>query len=331
MRPDRGHTSVRAHVDGTSMIDPNLQDVAKQLLEASSKQLSPPSLADREVALRWVREARKQFDSQWTAVPPAEGVSVRPLHGTPVPGEAYSCADGSLARKILLYHHGGGQVFGSASSHRHLVTRLAKAANVTAWSMDYPLAPESPHPAGMEAGVATYRHLLDSGVTAQDIVVAGDSGGATLTMAMILALKARGEPLPAGIFLISPFLDFSMSHESHVHLRDKEPWVNERILRFCAEAVAGGTDYREPLLSPLNGDLGGLPPVLIHVGTNEVLLGDALQFASKAAMSGSEITLHVYAAMFHAWHLFHAVLTHAAPTAIREAGAWIADRLTRPA
>lgn len=308
------------------MSDPAVKQVAASLRQASTLQLKPPPIEDREAVKAFVIDARQQFDEQFGAFPPAEGVQIKPLEGAPIPGELYT-PEGAATGKAILYHHGGGQVFGSALSHRHLVTRFAKGAGVVAWNMDYPMAPESPFPGSMDAGVATYRHMLEQGFKPENIVVAGDSGGGTLTMAMILSLKAKRLPMPGGIFLISPFLDFAMTHETHTLLRHKEPWVHTGIAEMCAVLVANGMPYDNPYISPVKGDLDGLPPLLIQVGTDEVLLGDSLVLANKAATGGADVTLHVYADMFHAWHLFHPVLAEDAPKAIAEASAWIAATL----
>lgn len=308
------------------MSDPAVKAFAAQLKAASSVQLDPPPLDDRQAVIDFVIKTRAEFDEQYATFPSADGVSVSQLEGTPVPGELY-VPEGAPEDKALLYFHGGGQVFGSALSHRHLVTRFAKGAGIRAWSMDYPMAPEAPFPGSMDSAVTIYRHMLDTGFKPENIIVAGDSGGGNLVMSMILALKAKRLALPGGIFLISPLLDSKRSHPTHQLLKHKEPWVNEAISNMTITLVANGTPLDNPYLSPFYGDLDGLPPLLIHVGTDEVLLGDSLTLANKAAIGGADVTLHVYADMFHAWHLFHQMLTEDAPKAIAEASEWIAATL----
>ncbi len=305
------------------MSDPAVKELAAQLKASSSIELDPPSLDDRAAVLDFVQKTRAQFDEEYAKFPNAEGVAVSMLEDTPVQGELY-IPEGAGTEKVLLYFHGGGQVFGSAVSHRHLVTRFAKAAGIRAWSMDYAMAPEAPFPGSMDSAVTIYRHMLEVGLKAENIIVAGDSGGGNLVMSMIMALKAKKITLPGGIFLISPLLDSKRSHPTHQLLKHKEPWVNEAISNMTITLVANGIPLDNPYLSPVYGDLDNLPPLLIHVGTDEVLLGDSLTLANKAAIGGADVTLRVYKDMFHAWHIFHPVLTRDAVGAIEEAGAWMA-------
>jgi monoterpene epsilon-lactone hydrolase len=282
--------------------------------------------AERGGAPAPVEEQRKTFDAQHGATPPAEGCAIEAFAAGEVSGERITPA-GASATKALLYHHGGGYMFGSPTSHRHLVSRLAKAAGVIGFNMDYRLSPEHPYPAALEDAMRAYRHLLDGGFAAEDIVVGGESAGGNLTAALLLKIREDGLPMPAGGYLLSPWLDTTQSGESYQARAKHDPMLSHASLTGASKAFLGAASGDHPMTSPVRADLSGLPPLLIQVGADEVLLSDSLDFARSAALAGVDVRLHVWAEMVHAWPLFHVALPTAGLAAIEEAGDWMAGRL----
>jgi acetyl esterase/lipase len=203
----------------------------------------------------------------------------------------------------MLYLHGGGYVAGSIDSHRNLTGHLAKAMGCPVLALDYRLAPEHPHPAAVEDATKAYRWLLAQGLASDRIVVSGDSAGGGLTMAMLVALRDSGDPLPAAGIPISPWVDLEAGGES-IRTRDGvDPMVSGASLRTISAMYLGDDgDPHDPLAAPLHADLSGLPPLLIHVGDHEVLLDDSTRLAANAEAANVDVTLEVWPEMVHVWH-----------------------------
>ncbi|MGB3865371.1 MAG: alpha/beta hydrolase [Xanthobacteraceae bacterium] len=269
-------------------------------------------------------EIRESFDTEMARIPLADNVTTQSLTFGKVPAEKITPANATPG-KTLLYLHGGGHIFGSIKSHRHFVSRLAVAARIPAWHIDYRLAPEHPYPAAIEDALAAYRAILDSGIAPADLLVGGESAGGNLAAALSLKLKQENLPQPAGLYLLSPWLDMGTSAESYDKVGARDPMITRDGIVGVATAYLGGQPDN-PLASPVRADLSGLPPVLIQVGSEEVLLSDSIAFANKAALTGIDVTLRVWAGMPHAWPLFHPFLRAGLP-AIEEVGAWMRQRL----
>jgi monoterpene epsilon-lactone hydrolase len=218
----------------------------------------------------------------------------------------------------VLYLHGGGYVIGSPRSHRHLAAAIASAAAASALLLDYRLAPEHPYPAAVDDATAAYRWLLDQAIAPEHVVIAGDSAGGGLTVATLLALRDARVPLPAGGVCISPWVDLTCGGGSYRTKAGVDPIVGQAGVAEMAKAYLGNVSPRTPLASPLFADLDGLPPLLIHVGSDEVLLDDAVQLAARAKAAGVETTIEVWERMIHVWHWFLPMLdeAHAAVEAI---------------
>jgi acetyl esterase/lipase len=232
-----------------------------------------------------------------------------------------AAADG----RAILYLHGGGYVGGSPRSHRPLVARLADAAHATAIAADYRLGPEHKFPAAVEDAVAVWRWMLDDGAEPEKTIIAGDSAGGGLTVATALKLKAEGLPLPAGLFVISPWADLTQSHSTYATKAEDDPMITLQGLNDMAADYLGDADPADPLASPVNGDFAGLPPMLIHVGSEEALLGDSLLLAERAGHARVQVRLEIWPEMIHVWHFFGGQLG-AARKAIGSAGGWMAER-----
>ncbi|MGW3094941.1 alpha/beta hydrolase [Streptomyces sp. NPDC001102] len=193
----------------------------------------------------------------------------------------------------LLYLHGGGYVIGSPDTHAGLVGELARRAGLRTVSVDYRLAPEDPFPAAVDDGLAAYRELLATGTDPRDLVVAGDSAGGGLSIATLLAAREAGLPQPAAVAVFSPWVDLTLAGESIRSKEGADPIFTEADLRAYADLYVRAGDRAHPLASPVFADLTGLPPLLVQVGANEVLLDDAVRLAGRAGADDVEVTLDI--------------------------------------
>ena len=252
-------------------------------------------------------ERRKVMDGNAVMFPVPAGVAVEraDLGGL---GAEWAIPKGAEDAPVVLYFHGGGYLVGSSVSHRHLTSRLALASKSRVLSVDYALAPEHPFPAAVNDGLKAYRWLLDKGHAAERIAMGGDSAGGGLTVATLLAARDAGLPMPAGAVLISPWTDLTCATGSYVSCADLDPMIDAAGIRDTAATYLNGADARHPLASPNFADLAGLPPMLIHVGTDEVLLDDARDLEKRARAARVEAELEVWDGMIHVWHAFYQML-----------------------
>ena len=257
-----------------------------------------------------IAERRAQYERAERVFPIPPEVKVERVTAPAVPAE-WLRPPSAEAGRVVLYLHGGGYVIGSPRSHRHLAAAIASAAGATGLLLDYRRAPEDPFPAAVDDAVACYRWLTDQGTSPDRIVIGGDSAGGGLTVATLVALRDAGVRLPAGAVCISPWTDLTCSGESYRTKAAVDPIVARPGIDKMAQAYLGATDPRAPLASPLFADLRGLPPLLIHVGGDEVLLDDAVQLADRAKAAGVTVTLEVWERMIHVWHLFLPMLDEA--------------------
>ena len=231
--------------------------------------------------------------------------------------------------KLLLYWHGGAYCMGNCATHRQMASYIAKQSGVRLLLPEYRLAPEHPFPAAVEDSVRVYRALLDEGCSPGDIVVAGDSAGGGLTMAMLLSLRNAGEPLPASACLLSPWLDLAATGESMSSKADRDPWFQPEDMPVVAAYYCDEDERRHPLVSPVYADLGGLPPLYIQVGSDEILLSDSTRAADKVIAAGGDVELEIWPDM---WHVFQAFV-HQMPEsrqAIAKIGAYVRHSLRLP-
>lgn len=226
-----------------------------------------------------------------------------------VPVERLSFA--SREPRIILYMHGGGFVMGSCDSHRSLCARLAAACKAEVIVPEYRLAPEHPFPAGLEDAVSVYKGVLEAGVSADQIVVAGDSAGGGLAISTLLLAADRGLPMPRAMVLLSPFTDLTMSGASVEICAAIDPWLRAADLPPICDAYLQGVDPAHPLVSPLWADLSQLPPMLIHVGEHEILLDDSTRLAERAAAAGVDVEIEIGEELWHVWHFFAPALPEA--------------------
>jgi len=269
-------------------------------------------------------ERRAQYERAEKVFPTPPDVKVERVNVPAAPAE-WLRPPSAVPGRVVLYLHGGGYVIGSPRSHRHLAAAIASAAGASALLLDYRLAPEHPFPAAVEDATAAYRWLLDQAIAPERIVIAGDSAGGGLTVATLLALREARVPLPAGGVCISPWVDLTCSGASYATKAAADPIVRRAGVEEMARAYLGATPPRTPLASPLFADLRGLPPLLIHVGSDEVLLDDAVQLAERAKAAGVDATLEIYDRMIHVWHWFLPMLDEA-QTAVEAIGRFVRSR-----
>ncbi|MBW1889407.1 MAG: alpha/beta hydrolase, partial [Deltaproteobacteria bacterium] len=265
---------------------------------------------------RYVAEATQQ---KWPL--PAD-VFVEPVAVEGVCAEWQSFADTSQSG-VLLYFHGGGWILDSPGTHRPLTTAMARSAKMRVFSVDYRLAPEHRHPAHLEDCVACYKWLLSNKVAPGNIVVAGDSAGGNLTLATLLYLRDNRIPLPAGAVLISPSTDLTHSDETYFANGATDPILADSGVFWWKTAYAGGMDLTNPLISPLHGDMAGLPPLLFQVSTSEMLYGETRQCAEKAGNTGVDVTLETWDDMPHVFQQFGLHRLKEADKALAGIGAFI--------
>ncbi len=206
--------------------------------------------------------------------------------------------------KVLLYLHGGAYVIGSCRSHGQMVSHIARAAGINALVPEYRLSPEHKFPAAIEDCVAVYRELLTSGIRPENIVIAGDSAGGGLTVATLLSLRDAGDPLPGAAVLLSPYLDVTASGESATTRADQDPWFRASDMKVVVSNYCGADELKNPLVSPVFAEVQGLPPVLIQVGDDEILLSDSTRFADKIRAAGGTVDIEIWPEMWHVFQLF---------------------------
>ena len=266
--------------------------------------------------LQALRDACEQLHGQFEMT---AGVSVRPVIAGGVPSLLLSPRP-ELAPTILLLH-GGGYVMGSAFGYRHLASALAAAADACVLVPDYRLAPEHPFPAAIEDGVRAYLWMLDSGVPAEQIVLAGDSAGGGLALSVQTTLKRQDLALPGGTVLLCPAVDLSFDEEIELPT-EPQPAVSIAQLRSFATAYLGNTPPHDEVVNALRADLTGHPPVLIQAGTGDVLGKDAHRLTEHATSCGVDVQFELYPVTTHDFHLFWSFLPEAAD-ALEQAGAFV--------
>jgi acetyl esterase/lipase len=261
-----------------------------------------------------VDELRENFAKLMSSMPVPEGIRVdeTALGGRPALHVSPDTTAGSASSATLLYLHGGSHVVGSPRTALGLTAGLVVRTGMPSISLDYRLAPEHPFPADVQDVVAAYRELLEQGHAPESIAFAGDSAGGGLTITGALAARAAGLPMPAAIVAFSPGLDATRTGESMTTKADADPLLDRATLDRMGSLYVVDQDRRDPLLSPaVTADLTGLPPVLVQVGTNEMLLDDARRFALRASDAEVDVILDITAKVPHVFQSFTHVLDEA--------------------
>jgi len=251
-------------------------------------------------------ERRAQSEAFAAAFVPPPGLRIEQSELNAIPVE-WIAPEGADNAPVLFHLHGGGYVLGNPAGSRPFTTAFALKANARVVSIDYRLAPEHPFPAAVDDSVAAYRGLLET-IPAHRIAIGGESAGGGLAVATMLAARFKNLPLPSSAVLISPWTDLTCTAETFNTKAYVDPMLTRRALKEMADAYAPEAEARSPFASPLFGDLAGLPPMLIHVGSEEVLLDDAKNLHKHALAQGVHSQIEVWHRMIHVWHMFHPML-----------------------
>lgn len=261
-----------------------------------------------------IEQRREAMAAMTDALPIPADTEVRTMESS-VRGDWVSVPESQDAHTIL-YLHGGAYIAGSPSTHTSLVSAICSASNARAFVAQYRLAPEHPFPAAVEDAVAAYDWLLNCDEmsefgerAAEHIVVAGDSAGGGLTVAMLVRARELGMPMPAAAVCMSPWADLTCSGVGYSTRAKSDPITDGSNILDMANIYLNGAENSAPLASPVFADLTGLPPLFIQAGADEVLVGDSFLLEARAHECGVPATLEVWAGMVHVWHAFYPMLS----------------------
>jgi epsilon-lactone hydrolase len=270
----------------------DLIDTFRDQRKASASQ-APPTLEER----------RATFAPAGRIHPVPDDVLVTEVNAGGVPAH-WLTAPGTDADRVLLFLHGGGFELGSLRSDGELAARLGRAGGMRVLLPEYRLAPEHPFPAAIDDVLAAWRWLsAGQGLSASSVAVAGDSAGGGLAVALLVAARDAGEALPAAAVLMSPTVDLTSSGASMTERVEQDPFSTPAMLRQFAADYLAGTDPKTPLASPLFAALAGLPPLLVQVGTADLLLSDSERLAAAAAAAGVDVTLEIGEGLPHVYQI----------------------------
>ncbi len=217
----------------------------------------------------------------------------------------------SKTDQVILHLHGGAFFAGSPRSHRALGSELAVRTGNTVYMLDYPRAPEHPYPIPLNAARHAYDALVALGYRPDQIVLGGDSGGCALALLLCQSLRDDQQPMPAGIFLISPYIDLTLSADSVTRNRHKDPMVSKLALQRGADGFRGDIPARDPRVSPVFANFEGLPPILVQVGSSEIIVDDATLLALRAKQAGVTVDLQIFDGMWHNFQMFNMLVKEA--------------------
>lgn len=332
------------------------QPSAQESVEPDIQHSGPPSRPSRWLEL-WLRLTLRPMIALWAAISALvvrfgpKGVEMWPIwttllraadwggfarlpRGTEVAPVRLPACDAERVRAagveagapVVLYFHGGGYIACGLASHRRLVARISKDAGAVVFNVGYRLLPRSAITDAVEDGAGAYRKLLEEGIAPERIVFAGDSAGGGLSFLVAVAIKSEGLPMPAGIVGISPWTNLDASDKLHHRNARRDAVIPVKTIGFIVEQLIQKGDPLDERLSPVNLDLSGLPPTLIHAGTAEVLEVDALNIAERLAAAGVPVTLKLWQGQVHDFHLIGLDVLPEARQAIREIGAFVQQR-----
>ena len=271
-------------------------------------------------------EERRQWLDSFAAQAPPAGATITALDAAGCPVE-WIVADEAREDRAILWLHGGAFTSGGFRTHRGFGAALSRFLGIAVALLEYPLAPEEPFPAALDASVSAYRWLLgDRSLVPEQIMICGDSAGGGLALSTLVELRTGGLPQPAGAVLLSPWTDLTMSGSSYDTEADDDPMCSRQALELSVVAYVGDQERADPRCSPVRADLSNLAPLLIHVGTREVLRDDAVAVAERVTASGGEVSLWVAPGMIHVWHLFTGIVPES-DEALDLVAAWVRPRL----
>ena len=225
--------------------------------------------------------------------------------------------------RAILYLHGGGYIGGSVLFSRNGAASLAVEFGSKLAAIDYRLAPEHPWPAALDDALAAYEQMLSDGMPAEGIVIVGESAGAGLALATVLAAKDKGLAMPAAVIALSPWCDLTMSNITMRANRRRDIMLTNELLTLASSLYAGDNDRTNPYISPIFGDFSGFPPLLIQVAAEELLLGEIIDTAGRAAeQSENEVQLEIYEGVWHVWQTMDEIVPEARQ-AVEKMGAFV--------
>jgi acetyl esterase/lipase len=213
----------------------------------------------------------------------------------------------SLAERVILYLHGGGFVLRVPNVHAGMAARWCRRLGARTLMPDYRLAPEYPFPAAPEDCLTAYRWLLAQGIASGNVVIAGDSAGGCLTLAVLHGIKSAGWPLPSCAVLLSPPADMEMAGPSLIRNKKADPMFHPDTLALLRDLYVKEDQYQDPLASPLRADYQGFPPLMMQVGSTEMLLNESTRVAEKAHDSGVHVVLEIWQDMPHVFQAIHSL------------------------
>jgi monoterpene epsilon-lactone hydrolase len=274
-------------------------------------------------------QRREAFDNMMAATPAPTGVTIRSVDANGVPAKLILCLSTKTRRghSVILYLHGGGFYSGSSHTHRALAAVLAMDARADVLLIDYRLMPEHGFPAQIDDAAASYDWLLSQGYRADQIAIAGESVGGGLAVELGLRLRDAHRPEPAAIVVMSPVTDLAASGSSMIDNASGDPVIQRAGMLDVSKAYLAGGDPANPAASPLYADLHGLPPMLIQVGSREVLLDDSVRLARLAGEDDVPVSLEIWPGMIHQWQLFPSIVPDAA-RALADSGMFIHKRFS---
>jgi acetyl esterase/lipase len=257
-----------------------------------------------------VKEQRRLLREAVTAQPLPGDVTVTAaeLGGVPT---AEITVDGVESRHVVLYFHGGVYVIGDAFLAADLASQVGRRVDARVISVDYRLAPEHPYPAAVDDALAAYEGLLHDGIAPSDIVFAGESAGGGLAVATMVNARDQGLPMPAAAFVMSPYVDLTLAGTTMDTKHAVDPLFTRELIQARVNDYTAGQDAALGLISPIFADLTGLPPLIIQVGSHDLLLDDAVRLAQRAASADVEVTLDVTPGVPHVFQAYHAILDEA--------------------
>ena len=265
------------------------------------KNIIDAKLKNRYTANKTIDQLRKETKDAGNIIPLPKNTKFKTVSVGNIDAEWITCGEFETD-KIFMFMHGGGYYRGSISSTRATVARISAEAKVRCLSIEYRLAPEYPFPAAIDDTYTAYNWLLKEGVKPKNIIVSGQSAGGGLCLALLLKLKENFFSQPRGAVALSPWTDLTQSGKTMKINADIDPVISKKYLDRMANLYLAKTPNTTPLASPLYGELSGLPPLLVQVGSAETMLDDSRRFVEKAKEAKVDVQIEVYKDMFHGWH-----------------------------
>ncbi|NEJ70972.1 alpha/beta hydrolase fold domain-containing protein [Rhizobium phaseoli] len=293
---------------------------------AAGKDIGPQSQASREQVEKLVglwkdhfagadglQQRRTAFRALMETTPGPTRIQVRQVDADGVDAELMWPArlHHPIGHRVILYIHGGGFSGGSIRTHSLLAGSLAKATSSDVLLIEYRLMPDYTYPAQINDALTAYRWLLDNGYRSENVIVAGDDAGGNIAIETVLRQKQAAKPLPTAVIALSPITDLAATGGSMTANADSDPLVGSASIEALRKAYLGNRSPTDPQASPLYADMTGFPPLLLQVGSGEVLLDDTLRLADKARQAGVDVTTEIWPGMPHQWQLFPSLLDDA--------------------